>query len=1370
MKTVLNCSDIQDKVICYRIKDVLVCNLCFLGHTANEDAFASTDSSKGGKGTMILRLLLGVIYRVYIRFRQWRFPIAFPYYEVRRNRKDPFPTNLLYPRKEWRFDSPADGAISVIGDERRDRVLFHCCDTEHGEQLLISYERIARRLAQVWILLHFNGRTFTFNNPISLDQSSGTTYSSDGIRLSCDAPMRRWRIAFNGVMLETCTGCKVHVKFGIRFAAGSHPFEWPKHLRPESLSAFCQQLPMRRALNQIDRLYGRFDSFDQTGAFYADISVDTVRVRKPLFGGRVKEVGTGALDGLLLLGAGGDDKAAQVRHVIGYADNGTVLHCVTPYAPEAKTAMSKDVIGCVFSPSHYMKPMRNGTIERTNDTITTLLLQAAHVSYKLHVERKGHVVKFQGRSTYTVDMLTGTARIDGSNFKVNLFEITVSRSGLRPAVPLHLLALAPLSVGLLQPQSPVLVVSIADDIARQPNLTGEKGSSLAVLLALSKQYSNSKNPDRSTKFAVPRAVVLTVDAYLVFEKQRQVSSAIAQLQKAAGSGDQTEILRKACTQCESTLKATSLPVQVGRDLVAALVSTFGTGWHSRRFAVRSSAVAEDTEEISAAGQLTTFLGIQGLDHIEKSVVNCWASQFAFRAIQYKRQYGVSMYSRIAVVVQEMVNAEAVGVMFTCEPVSSNPLYSAISANLGLSASVVSAAAESDTFLVNKMNEDAYVVSEKTVGSKSTIIEQAPFSGTVTRPATAEEASRASVEDSVVIRLAKVGAIIDRSYGAARDIEWAIKNDEIYLLHCRPVTSVFRESDYEIEHDDNVALRTQRELLSRTNLDDVLPGCISSLTLSLFRFLFDNMTKYFSHRLRPGVEYERSPFTYIGAFCLGKRWYMNFSEPGFSNDSNNRDSVTLGMFGHDISKEEALLKSITYQRPLGSYTKLAIVFYLLKGIGEVEGLLRAARTIKTFSLEVTDEMSLKQIIDTIIYGVNQLDKGGRFLMGSSIPSMMLNVIVMWIIAKINGTKNLSAPETTSLFSSLIKSNFDIESANIPASMAKLARAIRTSSKGSEFATMTDDKALEWLQQSDETAACSYRDFIKRHGHRCYKEFDLISDPWELEPLELIRSLKASMTSGGQVHSEEVETTLDDLPKKSSLGQRLLLKWALPRARHAVYAREATKSALIYAIHKVRLAVRVLGRRMEQEGRLPSARLVHFLSFDELHRLVHSQSRNAALITKALRRSRLHPKLDKLSYQVLQCGTPKPLVAKTLTLCESSEKSELRGTPVSEGVIRGPARVVLDFEAEAHLIRRGEILVATATDTGWTPYFLLLSAVVTEIAGFLSHGAVVAREFGLPAVAGIRGVTRLVSQGDIILVDGGLGVVTILQKQQKSTEGI
>ncbi|KAH7965774.1 hypothetical protein HPB49_010646 [Dermacentor silvarum] len=326
-----------------------------------------------------------------------------------------------------------------------------------------------------------------------------------------------------------------------------------------------------------------------------------------------------------------------------------------------------------------------------------------------------------------------------------------------------------------------------------------------------------------------------------------------------------------------------------------------------------------------------------------------------------------------------------------------------------------------------------------------------------------------------------------------------------------------------------------------------------------------------------------------------------------------------------------------------------------------------------------QMNKKRLPEQILFTT----KPATLLVKAFAASSMYNLIIIQVLATASGELN------NEVFSELSKILLggDVESAGVPRMIQELGSLLRDSPDKERF-----------LNMSTEAAA----------------KAPLTGNKKELPPWD---ACKCAF--------------------QLSALQRFILKLVVPRARNAVAARETGKSALVRVIHQLRLMCHQLARRMVHEGRLPSPDLLFFLSYEEIGILL--RTRAPELVLKAQRRQKLYEQLDKDKYPTILIGVPKP-IERVRKRVEGD--FEIKGNPMSQGVAEGKARVVPTFE-EAHLIEKGEILITTATDTGWTPYFPLLAGVVTEIGGPLSHGAVVAREYGLPCVVGIEGVTTMLA---------------------------
>ena len=354
--------------------------------------------------------------------------------------------------------------------------------------------------------------------------------------------------------------------------------------------------------------------------------------------------------------------------------------------------------------------------------------------------------------------------------------------------------------------------------------------------------------------------------------------------------------------------------------------------------------------------------------------------------------------------------------------------------------------------------------------------------------------------------------------------------------------------------------------------------------------------------------------------------------------------------------------------------------------------------------------------------------------------------------------------------------DVISGDCPEDLDLLCKAIIHESKGENgFHTLSIEKAENWIM-SRSAIANMYTQFLTKFGHRCLREFDLVNKPWKEERKPLIKTLQALVKSLSSSQSEtkeysklpktsnkgKLDSILDQVSRKIKPMTRAILKFILPYTHGSTALREKAKSLGINQVHDIRLAYRNLALIMAKEGCLPDPELIFHMSHFEIQKLI--RYRSPVIIQKAIRRRRLRSsEWEALRFPEMIYGVPAPLgnmEGTTSNLDISSMKDGefcLTGTPASRGKYKGPCRVITKLEDAEH-IKKGEILITISTDIGWSPYFPLLGGVVTELGGLISHGAVVAREYGLPCIVGVQMATSKLISGDILVIDGFRGTIT------------
>ncbi|GFT27569.1 putative phosphoenolpyruvate synthase [Nephila pilipes] len=294
-------------------------------------------------------------------------------------------------------------------------------------------------------------------------------------------------------------------------------------------------------------------------------------------------------------------------------------------------------------------------------------------------------------------------------------------------------------------------------------------------------------------------------------------------------------------------------------------------------------------------------------------------------------------------------------------------------------------------------------------------------------------------------------------------------------------------------------------------------------------------------------------------------------------------------------------------------------------------------------------------------------------------------------------------------------------------------------------MSVEVAEKWLQTSTSPSGYKFRQFLERHGHRCLVLF------------VCLRKNLVGVTKDNKTKEEEsIGELISGLQVPLGFMSKCLLKFVLRQCRRGVRGREAGKSIMIKSLHHWRKGYWHLGKLMTMEGYLPDKELIFFLTIDEIDDLLNTRS--PSIISRANCRRKIYPILQEYKFPEIMKGNPKPINEEDESMDSALLDSDLimTGIPVSQGVIKGYARIATTIEEAEHL-KPGEILITYTTDIGWSPYFPIISGVVTELGGLISHGAVVSREYGLPCVVGLQGATKKFRTGDYVLLDGKKGIL-------------
>ncbi|MEM1417072.1 MAG: PEP/pyruvate-binding domain-containing protein [Myxococcota bacterium] len=739
-------------------------------------------------------------------------------------------------------------------------------------------------------------------------------------------------------------------------------------------------------------------------------------------------------------------------------------------------------------------------------------------------------------------------------------------------------------------------------------------------------------------------------------------------------------------------------LRAGDDLHARLGDRVREG----RWAVRSSAVGEDGEAHSFAGQYVTHLDRVGRDAVVEAVWECVASAAGERVEAYVTGQAAGTGTEVAVVVQRMVPAAWAGVLFTADPVSGYRGRWVLDVVEGLGEALVSGEASGVRSVYDRRGRR------------------------LEGPGLPDAAERALLEGARALQDA---------LGRPVDIELALDDaGRLWFLQGRPVTALPRVHPNELD----TALDAPGAVYTTGNVSEMMPGPVTPLTGSVFGRAVDHgMQEYMQRIGAQGAITEAPRYLFASHQHMFIRLDAVYASPRKCLGGTKRD-VDLSIVGRPVPEAE-LGPVKPWFRRAPNVARLAS--YLRSAPKRLEAL---EAMVAGFSLP--DEGSAASLYAALDAAQAPLSTAYGHHYAASVWSGTWLAVMTGAIA---GRGEVATNEHLALISALLTDIPEVESADAVSALSRLGRELRDHPDVRSFTAAGVPEALAWLRREAPGAVDA---FVMRHGHRCLREAELRTRPWRDDPEAWVPTLQAVAGQASEARDEapvEVDALLEGLAPSA----RRTLRFALPRARRGVVLRERSKSALIAFQDHLKRGYRRLGERLAATGALPDGDLVYFFTHEELARVVAGEGEHA--LAEA-RRAQL-PELWELAFPLVSVGPPEPLHRTRDAI--PNDGSCWAGMPVSRGVAEGRA-VVAHRLADARRLSAGDVLIARTTDIGWSPWFGVAGAIVTEIGSPLSHGAVVAREYGIPAVVGVAGATEI-PDGARLRVDGTAGTVELLE---------
>ncbi|MER6115920.1 rifamycin-inactivating phosphotransferase [Streptomyces sp. NPDC001743] len=848
----------------------------------------------------------------------------------------------------------------------------------------------------------------------------------------------------------------------------------------------------------------------------------------------------------------------------------------------------------------------------------------------------------------------------------------------------------------------------------QVALVGGKGAHLGAL-------------SRIDGIRVPPGFCVTTDAFgRIMAQKPSVDGLLDQL--SGLDPDDREAIRTLSAQIRHTIEETPLPGELAKAITRALASL----GERAACAVRSSATAEDLPTASFAGQQDTYLNVRGPEAVLQHISRCWASLFTERAVTYRQRNGIDHRTvHMAVVVQQMVFPQASGILFTADPVTGNRKVATVDAGFGLGEALVSGLVNPDVF---KVRDGEVVAREVSVQQRA--VHALPAGGTQEVAVDPHRQEEPALTDEQALRLVGLGRRIEAHFGRPQDIEWCLADDAFHIVQSRPVTTLFPIPDSDDEENHVYVSVGHQQMMT----DPMKPLGYSMWQQTAMVAMHEAGGRLF-------VDVTRRLASPAGRAAL-----LDIMGKG---DPLVRDALETVL-------ERDFVPSVPDAGPGGPppggarapiETDPAIVTDLIErseaSVAALERDIETKSGPALFDFLIDAFVEHKRVLSDPV--------SIQVIMAGMESTWWLNDKLQEWLGEKNAadTLTLSAPGN-------ITSEMGLE-------LLAVADVIRPYPELVAFLEgVEDEDFLDELstREGGTEAREAIETYLDRYGMRCVGEIDITRPRWRERPTTLVPVILDHVRNFGpgaaerrfeQGRQKALKKEQDVLSRLRALpdGDRKAdeAKRMIDRVRTFIGYREYPKYGIVSRSFVYKRALLAEAERLVRAEVLREKEDVFYLTFQEFHDVVRSNRVDDRLIQRRKEAFR--------SYHALT--PPRVLTSEGEAFTGAYRRDDvpagaLTGVPVSAGTIEGRARVILDM-ADADL-EAGDILVTTFTDPSWSPLFVGIAGLVTEVGGLMTHGAVIAREYGLPAVVGVERATRLIRDGQRIRVHGTDGYVEIL----------
>lgn len=835
---------------------------------------------------------------------------------------------------------------------------------------------------------------------------------------------------------------------------------------------------------------------------------------------------------------------------------------------------------------------------------------------------------------------------------------------------------------------------------------------------------------------VPAGFCITTEAYKkIIEETPAMKELLKQLSLLT-VGERDKIV-KLSSEIRQVIEGASLPQDLQTEITQHLAG-FG---ENNAYAVRSSATAEDLPTASFAGQQDTYLNVSGKEAILTHIRKCWASLFTERAVTYRLQNGFDHRKvHLAVVVQKMVFPEVAGIMFTADPVTSNRKVVSIDASFGLGEALVSGLVNADTYKVR----DGRVIDKK-ISTKKLAVYPLPDGGTHEQALAPVLQNQQAMTEEQILNLARIGRQLEAHFGCPQDIEWCVADGSIYIVQSRPITTLYPIP--EVNDEDN-------HVYVSVGHQQMMTDAMKPLGLSFFLLTTSAPMVQAGGRLFVDVAY-------------------NLASP------SSRDMIINVLGQSDPLIKDALIsimergdfiKSLPHEEktPNSGKSKKIMLPEGFRGQFEcdpaiVTNLIESSQASIEQVKQTIQTKSGTDVFDFILEDLEQLKKWITDPQNLGVIMAAIDAST-WINEKMHlwlGEKNAADTLSQSVLNN-ITSAMGLELLDVADVIRPYPEVIAYLQQVKEEGFL---EQLDKLKGGPETRN-AIEAYLTKYGMRCAGEIDITKPRWREKPATLIPMILSNLKNFAPNASKRKfeQGRQEALQKEQELVERLKqlpegeqkakeTKHMIDLIRTFIGYREYPKYGMINRYFVYKQALLQEAAQLVQAGILREKEDSYYLTFEELREAIRSRKVDYQIISKRQEEFQGYEKL-----------TPPRVLTSDGEVVTGKYKREnlpaeaLAGLAVSAGVIEGRARVIVNI-ADADLAE-GDILVTAFTDPSWTPLFVSIKGLVTEVGGLMTHGAVIAREYGLPAVVGVENATKLIKDGQRIRVNGTEGYVETL----------